>query len=75
MCVDRGHLDEYLRCQDTIQALRTTKCAGRSSKSLMEALKTDLDCGSTAGVGTLRAPAWFLLSTLLAVPLLHRRWH
>lgn len=63
VCVDKGRLDEYLRCQDTVERLRQTPCDNKRGKSIMEALKTDLECSSTAGA----APLWPspLLSLLL----------
>ncbi|XP_063596618.1 chaoptin-like [Penaeus indicus] len=44
VCVDNGRLEEYLRCQDTVHRLRQTPCNNKR-KSIMEALKTDLERG------------------------------
>lgn len=63
VCVDRGHIEEYLRCQDTVQRLRETPCSNKK-KSIMEALKTDLECSSTAASSPV-APSCPLLATLL----------
>lgn len=67
VCVDNGRLEEYLRCQDTVHRLRQTPCNNKR-KSIMEALKTDLECGSTAGA-SLVAPSPLLALLLVGVPL------
>ncbi|XP_068248424.1 chaoptin-like [Palaemon carinicauda] len=68
VCVDKGRLDEYLRCQDTVHRLRQTPCSNKKNKSIMEALKTDLECGSAAGAD-LASPSPLLALLLLALPL------
>nr|XP_053641738.1 chaoptin-like [Cherax quadricarinatus] len=64
VCVDKGRLEEYLHCQDTVHRLRQTPCSNKKDKSIMEALKTDLECGST-GAASYVTPSSFL-SLLLA---------
>ncbi|XP_045123906.1 chaoptin-like [Portunus trituberculatus] len=66
VCVDRGHLEEYLRCQDTVQRLRETPCSNKK-KSIMEALKTDLECSSTADASLLKPSSPVLVTILLSL--------
>ncbi|CAL4125556.1 unnamed protein product, partial [Meganyctiphanes norvegica] len=65
VCVDGGHLEEYLHCQDTLTRLRQTPCSDRP-KSIMEALKTDLDCEHSSH-GNIKIP--LTLYTMILLPI------
>ncbi|XP_018024567.1 chaoptin [Hyalella azteca] len=82
VCVSEGALQPYLECQQTVRQLRRTPCADRH-KSLMEALKQDLECGVSGAtlnslgvrVSTLACVwTWLLLWKLEVVLVVRGRW-